>query len=246
MGPSGTRIATASLKGTVIRVFSCHDGSKLYELRRGLKRTASIYSLSFSACGSFLGCSSNTETVHVFKLEDSPRDMLAGSPPSDSEGWFGYINTMVSASAGYLPTQMTDALLQGRAFASVHLNQTAAKNICTLTMIKRSLRLVVCNTEGQLQLYGLDQEEGGYCSLIRQFLLAGTPSGVTLEPLPQEEEEMPAAIPGEACHPTPPDSPILEDEERFHEMSSSQGPAPNTCFLLDEEGDFLPTAFGAS
>ena len=50
------------------RVFSCHDGAKLYELRRGLKRTASIFSLSFSPCGAFLACSSNTETVHVFRL----------------------------------------------------------------------------------------------------------------------------------------------------------------------------------
>jgi autophagy-related protein 18 len=45
----------------------------LYELRRGLKRTADIYSLSFSPCGHFLACSSNTETVHVFRLEDKPK-----------------------------------------------------------------------------------------------------------------------------------------------------------------------------
>ena len=43
----------------------------MYELRRGIKRTASIFSLSFSPCGTFLACSSNTETVHVFKLDES-------------------------------------------------------------------------------------------------------------------------------------------------------------------------------
>ena len=31
-------------------------------------RTASIFSLSFSPCGAFLACSSNTETVHVFRF----------------------------------------------------------------------------------------------------------------------------------------------------------------------------------
>ena len=72
--PSGTRIATASDKGTVIRVFNVLDGAKLYELRRGLKRTADIYSLSFSSCGDYLACSSNTETVHIFKLEEKPRE----------------------------------------------------------------------------------------------------------------------------------------------------------------------------
>ena len=69
--PTGTRIATASDKGTVIRVFNVSDGVRVYELRRGLKRTATIYSLSFSPCGLYLACSSNTETVHVFKMEET-------------------------------------------------------------------------------------------------------------------------------------------------------------------------------
>jgi len=252
--PSGTRIATASLKGTVIRVFSCHDGAKLYELRRGLKRTASIFSLSFSHCGSFLACSSNTETVHVFKLDDKPRERpgsLAGSPPSDSEGWFGYINNMVSASAGYLPTQVTDTLLQGRAFASVHLTQPGTKNICALAMIRRSLRLVVCNVEGQLQLYSLDQEDGGDCSLIRQFLMAGSVP-LTLDPVEDEVGDIPVVVPGdvvvqgEAAHHEPSRSPELGDSDGFHEMSPSSDSSPKTCFLLDDDGDFPPTAFASS
>lgn len=68
--PTGQRVATASEKGTVIRVFSVSDGAKLYEFRRGVKRCVSISSLSFSMCSQFLCCSSNTETVHVFKLEE--------------------------------------------------------------------------------------------------------------------------------------------------------------------------------
>lgn len=67
---SGTKIATASEKGTVIRVFLVEDGTKLYEFRRGVKRCVSISSLAFSVDSDFLCCSSNTETVHVFKLEE--------------------------------------------------------------------------------------------------------------------------------------------------------------------------------
>ena len=41
----------------------------------GLKRTATIHSLSFSPCGHFLACSSNTETIHIFRLDDKlPKD----------------------------------------------------------------------------------------------------------------------------------------------------------------------------
>lgn len=68
--PNGARIATASDKGTIIRVFSVTDGSKIYEFRRGVKRCVSICCLAFSLCGEYLCSTSNTETVHVFKLEE--------------------------------------------------------------------------------------------------------------------------------------------------------------------------------
>ncbi|MED6279425.1 WD repeat domain phosphoinositide-interacting protein 1 [Characodon lateralis] len=71
---SGSKLASASEKGTVIRVFSVPEGQKLFEFRRGMKRYVSISSLSFSADAQFLCASSNTETVHIFKLEQhSPR-----------------------------------------------------------------------------------------------------------------------------------------------------------------------------
>merc|ERR1711872_800241 len=247
--PTGSRVATASDKGTVIRIFSSHDGSKLYELRRGLKRTASIYSLSFSPCGSFLACSSNTETIHVFRLDEKPKETpcIAGSPPSD-EGWFGYINTMVSASAGYLPSQVTDTLLQGRAFASVHHNMTGSRTICALVVIRKSLRLLICNDEGILHMYSLDQEEGGDCSLIKQFHLVETKSVIdqsqileTTEQLVKQDSEVSYS---DKLKNRP--SSQMTDSEKFHEMASAAETPPKTCFLLDDDGEFPPVAFAAS
>lgn len=84
---SGTEIATASEKGTVIRVFSVHDGSRLYEFRRGVKRCVSIASLAFSTCTKYLCCTSNTETVHVFKLERPSSDGKENHPGKDH--WMG-------------------------------------------------------------------------------------------------------------------------------------------------------------
>ncbi|KAK7822638.1 hypothetical protein U0070_001986 [Myodes glareolus] len=66
---SGSKLASASEKGTVIRVFSVPDGQKLYEFRRGMKRYVTISSLVFSMDSQFLCASSNTETVHIFRLE---------------------------------------------------------------------------------------------------------------------------------------------------------------------------------
>lgn len=262
---TNTRIATASLKGTVIRVFDTRDGTKLYELRRGLKRTASIFSLSFSPCGTFLACSSNTETVHVFKLDERSEPGEAGtygSPPND-EGWYGYINSVVSASAGYLPSQVTDTFTQGRAFATVHLTRTGARTICSLAVIRKSLRLVVCDATGWVGLYSLDQEEGGDCSLIRQFLLIDSDTG-DLEDIETEpgtdsgnaSDSGNVSETGSRTSPAPDQSYSdklrnrkgneMTDSEKFHEMEKAAETPPKTCFLLDDDGEFPPVAFASS
>ena len=66
--PSGSKLATASERGTVIRVFSVSDGARLIEFRRGVKRCATVYSLAFSQDSEYLALSSNTETIHIFKV----------------------------------------------------------------------------------------------------------------------------------------------------------------------------------
>ena len=63
----GTLMATASEKGTVVRIFSIPDGKKLYQFRRG-SMPARIYCMSFNATSTLLCVSSATETVHIFKL----------------------------------------------------------------------------------------------------------------------------------------------------------------------------------
>ena len=67
--PTGKLIATASEKGTLIRIFSSMDGSKMREVRRG-SDPARIHSLAFSKeeDPEWLAASSDKGTVHVFSL----------------------------------------------------------------------------------------------------------------------------------------------------------------------------------
>jgi autophagy-related protein 18 len=145
---NGAEIATASEKGTVIRVFSVNDGTKLYEFRRGVKRCVSISSLIFSTCKQYLCCSSNTETVHIFKLEQnattlnertSASNQNAVGQRSNDDNWMGYLKSTV---ANYLPlpSQVTDVFTQGRAFASAMLSISGIKHSCAITTIQKSLR----------------------------------------------------------------------------------------------------------
>lgn len=86
LNSTGTLLATASDKGTIIRVFSVPDGHKLYQFRRG-SIPSRIYSMSFNTASTLLCVSSSTETIHIFKLSPSnvARDdhSLPSSPPSD-------------------------------------------------------------------------------------------------------------------------------------------------------------------
>lgn len=66
----GTKCATASDKGTLIRVFNTMTGSLLNELRRGMDR-AEIYSLAFNHDSTRLCVSSDKGTIHVFNLDPS-------------------------------------------------------------------------------------------------------------------------------------------------------------------------------
>merc|ERR1711939_1080199 len=63
----GTVMATASDKGTIIRVFSVPDAHKLYQFRRG-SMPSRIFSMAFNITSTLLCVSSATETVHIFKL----------------------------------------------------------------------------------------------------------------------------------------------------------------------------------
>jgi autophagy-related protein 18 len=81
---TGTLLATASDKGTVIRVWSIPSADKLYQFRRGT-REARIYSMNFNIVSTLLAVSSAHDTVHIFKLgpqRPSPPSSKQPSSPS--------------------------------------------------------------------------------------------------------------------------------------------------------------------
>lgn len=63
----GALLATASNKGTIVRIFNVHTGVKLYQFRRGTYPTK-IYSLAFSSDNRYVVATSSSGTVHIFRL----------------------------------------------------------------------------------------------------------------------------------------------------------------------------------
>lgn len=77
MNLQGTRLATSSEKGTLIRVFDTHSGLQLHELRRGAN-SAHIYCINFNQDSSLLCVASDHGTVHIFSTEDLKKNKQLG------------------------------------------------------------------------------------------------------------------------------------------------------------------------
>jgi WD40 repeat protein len=63
----GTMVATASKKGTIIRVFDTLKGTKLFEFRRGMD-SANILNICFDRKSKLLAVASTKGTIHIYSL----------------------------------------------------------------------------------------------------------------------------------------------------------------------------------
>jgi autophagy-related protein 18 len=85
LSPKCDMLATASDKGTVIRVFSVPSGDKLFQFRRG-SYPARITSMAFNHNSEYLAVGSDTETVHIFRCTTASKPGQSPRPGS-SRAW---------------------------------------------------------------------------------------------------------------------------------------------------------------
>lgn len=170
------------LQGTVIRVFCVKNGQNLHEFRRGVKRYVTIASLTFSICANYICVSSNTETVHVFKLdpkalEEAERITSAKDDDTDAVtgSGFSFSGLISSAVSTLLPTSV---LVQDRAFATIQLKEAGLRNQVVITSIEKKLRVLVACEDGFVYVYDLDDQKGGDCKMVQVHDVRGNLHGV--------------------------------------------------------------------
>lgn len=217
--PSGQLLATASERGTVIRVFCVKTGERVQEFRRGVKRCVRIASLVFSVNGQFLCVTSNTETVHIFKIDEKAVMMALEAEalkaanaaadkqqnktsPTSADGDTSGSDVSLSPNSGWsvylskavssylLPTQVSDVLAQDRAFATAILTQPGVRHICGLTYVQKELKVLIASQEGFLYIHEFNAEQGGACKLQAVHDLRGALDGVVEVSISENSDKM--------------------------------------------------------
>lgn len=72
LSPDGEILATASITGTLVRVFATSNCARIAELRRGVD-PAKIFSLSISPNSQLLAVTSDKSTLHIFDIPQTTR-----------------------------------------------------------------------------------------------------------------------------------------------------------------------------
>ncbi|EGN92573.1 putative phosphatidylinositol 3,5-bisphosphate-binding protein of the vacuolar membrane [Serpula lacrymans var. lacrymans S7.3] len=179
---TGTLLATSSDKGTVIRVWSIPGAEKLYQFRRGT-REARIYSINFNVVSSLLAVSSAHDTVHIFKLgpqkASSSTQALEGGYEAfiDERRKSGGVSlrrksmqmtkSLSHSVGGYLPNTLTEMWEPSRDFAFLRLPTSGAH--CIVALSGTLPQVMVISSEGYFYSYNIDLENGGECSLMKQY-----------------------------------------------------------------------------
>lgn len=127
LNSDGTMMATASDKGTIIRIFSVPSGHKLYQFRRGTY-PSKVFSINFNLSSSLLCVSSATETIHIFKL---------ASPNASSSSSDNNITNTDEATEDHLDNVSTNSN-NSSTNTNTHNDTTTNSNGSMANMIRRS------------------------------------------------------------------------------------------------------------
>lgn len=151
----GSLVASASEKGTIIRIFLVKNGMLIQELRRGTE-PVDIYTLVFDSKSQYLACSSSKGTIHIFNIKKN-------NSTDNQKSILGSITSYLGIQSEYLNSEWS--------FAQFHLSHKG-KNIVTFYPGYNQY-LIVITSDGNYYLLLYNQKEGGECSITlkQNFLL---------------------------------------------------------------------------
>lgn len=143
----GNRLATASLKGTLIRIYDTDTSQLIQELRRGAE-SAEIYCISFDKTGKYLAVSSDRKTVHIFFINSEESGV-------NRQSVFGGVANFFGVGKHYFNSEWS--------FAKFKIN--SPKSICCFGPENT---IIVVTYDGKYYQASFDSSTGGECVKIQE------------------------------------------------------------------------------
>ncbi|KAI8340174.1 WD40-repeat-containing domain protein [Chlamydoabsidia padenii] len=166
----GTKCATASDKGTLVRVFNTTTGTLLNELRRGMDR-AEIFSIAFNQDSTRLCVSSDKGTIHIFNLDPSVVTMADHKPrgptygqvvvyPTQSPSHYGLThNGNRGSSLSFMKDLLPKYFSSEWSFAHAKI---ITESQCLVAFKQKNTILAIC-ADGSCYNFYFDPKKGGEC-----------------------------------------------------------------------------------
>jgi len=150
----GTRLATASDKGTLIRIFDTKTGDQLKEFRRGADK-AEIFSLAFNPTSKWLCVSSDKGTVHIYGLtaETEAQEQEEKNKKEKDEGKTRH------SSLAFMKEILPSYFSSEWSFAQFHLPETH----CLVAFGSEANSIIAVCADGSYYKYSFDAVKGGEC-----------------------------------------------------------------------------------
>ncbi|XP_072958766.1 autophagy-related protein 18c-like isoform X1 [Typha angustifolia] len=176
----GLLLATASTKGTLIRIFNTMDGTRLQEVRRGLDR-ADIYSIALSPNVQWLAVSSDKGTVHIFSLrvrvageDSSTNQSIAQDPGLVHQSSSSSLDALVpskpgantSSSLSFMKVMLPKYFSSEWSFAQFHLSEVTRY----ITAFGAQNTLMIIGMDGSFYRCSFDPVNGGEM-LQKEYIL---------------------------------------------------------------------------
>ena len=157
MNYDGSLVASASVKGTIIRIIKTSNGDIIQELRRGTE-SAEIYCLSFDFNSTYIACSSNKGTIHIFNIKNDENN----NEVQNQKSYFGSVMSFLGYQNQYLNSEWS--------FARYRLT-CKEKSIVTFSP-DNSSSVIVITSDGYYHQGAYDAKVGGEgsTSLEKNFL----------------------------------------------------------------------------
>ena len=149
----GTLLATASDKGTLIRLFNILKCEKIIELRRGAKN-AIINCLAFDNNTEFLGCTSDSFTVHIFDIHEINKLLEQNEEKSQSNSNNDNKKEKVK---NVKPVKISE-----RSFAKYKVQDEKS-----ILGFSQKNTIIILNPDGKYQKATFDIISGGNCKKIK-------------------------------------------------------------------------------